>query len=111
MNKPRYQHDCDNCVFIGQYTDKFGSYDMYFCKKPIQEDGLDFSEFVLRASDYCSDYYANDMMTIYRNRHKWEQFIKYDAALVRALQLGMLDVENLVRQDEILTKYDRLGFC
>lgn len=114
MNKPRYQHDCDNCVFIDQYTDNLGSYDMYLCKKE-HEQGFDYSEFVLRASDYCSDYYVNNVMAVYRYdmnsvfmTAKNRIFIcKYQAALVRALQLGMLDVENLVKQDELLTKYER----
>lgn len=25
--KPKYQHDCDNCVFLGQHSE----YDLYYC--------------------------------------------------------------------------------
>lgn len=111
MNKPRYEHDCNNCVFIDQYTNGVESYDMYLCKKDLAKDGVDYSEFVLRFSDYGPDYFATNVMSVYRNRNK--SFLptgmmpKYEAAIARALQLGMLDVENLVRQDELYTKYER----
>lgn len=26
-DEPQYQHDCDECTFLGQY----GNYDLYFC--------------------------------------------------------------------------------
>jgi hypothetical protein len=29
MNKPKYIHDCDKCVFLGHLLDR----DIYFCKK------------------------------------------------------------------------------
>ena len=27
MGKPRYQHDCDNCRYLGEYNE----YDLYYC--------------------------------------------------------------------------------
>ena len=106
----RFEHDCDNCVFIDQYTNGVESYDMYLCKKE-PASGFDYSEFVLRFSDYGPDYFSANVMMVYSNRKKSFLLIgtmpKYEAALVRALQLGMLDVENLVRQDELYTKYER----
>ena len=29
--KPKYQHDCDDCVYLGLYIDGSGTYDLYFC--------------------------------------------------------------------------------
>lgn len=43
--KPRYIHDCDTCVFLGQYKE----YDLYFCSNEptiicrYSDDGPDYS--------------------------------------------------------------------
>lgn len=32
MTEPQYVHDCDNCIFLGQYMENDGTlYDLYFC--------------------------------------------------------------------------------
>lgn len=34
MEAPRYIHDCENCVFLGQHDE----YDLYFCKQGCDAD-------------------------------------------------------------------------
>jgi hypothetical protein len=29
--KPIYEHDCDCCTFLGNFTDEFETYDLYHC--------------------------------------------------------------------------------
>lgn len=28
---PRFKHDCESCVPLGEYTDSEGSFDLYYC--------------------------------------------------------------------------------
>ncbi len=59
--KPYWEHDCDNCEFLGGYigpqadwTDlRHGRRDMYFCARPVEPDG---GSVVDRKSDEPSDY-------------------------------------------------------
>lgn len=32
-NQPLYEHDCDRCIYLGQFEDAGIKYDLYFCKQ------------------------------------------------------------------------------
>ena len=38
MDKPIYEHDCNECTFLGNYECEGTEYDLYFCK---QNDMID----------------------------------------------------------------------
>ena len=50
---PLYEHDCDNCRFLGIFANK---YDLYICEKKPR------NEYVIRCSSESSDY--RSQMTI-----------------------------------------------
>ena len=47
MEKPRYQHDCNTCTFLGQYKE----YDLYYCPQGGGRDTV-----IGRFSDNGPDY-------------------------------------------------------
>lgn len=50
-NKPRYKHDCDGCVFLGQ----FDGYDLYYCKRSDEDmGGTVIARFGNDGSNYAS---------------------------------------------------------
>jgi hypothetical protein len=96
--KPLYEHDCDNCVLIGQYTDEYYTYDLYVCQK--EYEGHDNSELVLRYSDDGPHYFSLSAFGVYMNK---ALPIRYQAAFVRALQLGLVNVDYLIVMDQALS--------
>lgn len=93
--EPRYIHDCDNCKFIGQYKE----YDLYICKKTFS--GNCWDELVLRYDDEGSHYCSYDIFSVYTKNLP----VHYQAAFVKALQLGLVDVDALISMDEHSTNY------
>jgi hypothetical protein len=49
-NYPRYEHDCNHCVFLGQY----GEYDLYYCPQPM----IHLPTIVARFGDWGGDYHS-----------------------------------------------------
>lgn len=48
---PRFQHDCHNCIFVGNVTVNGVQSDMYFCEKNITSPTV-----IVRHSNDISDY-------------------------------------------------------
>jgi hypothetical protein len=93
--EPRYIHDCDNCKFMGRYKE----FDLYICKKTFGGECGD--DLVLRYDSVDSHYCSYDVFSAYRNNLP----IHYKAAFVKALQLGLIDVDALISKEEYLTNY------
>jgi hypothetical protein len=49
--QPRFEHDCEKCVFLGRLGLPEGYYDLYFC-----EQGRDFPTVIARFGDDGPDY-------------------------------------------------------
>lgn len=49
MEKPRYQHDCNRCVFLG----KNGEHDLYVCAKDMVIETI-IARYSSNGPDYCS---------------------------------------------------------
>jgi len=71
--EPRYIHDCDACIFLGQYK----KYDLYFCGK----GSLVSTTVILRYSDEGGDYHSGLTFTVTSGEEAYQE------ALVRALRL------------------------
>ena len=52
--KPKYKHDCDNCVFLGSHIENDQYHDLYVC--PIEDKKI--STVVARYSDYGPYYFS-----------------------------------------------------
>jgi hypothetical protein len=48
---PQYEHDCDNCVFLGQFSFKDNNYDLYTCT----DTDYDITTVIARFSDTPGD--------------------------------------------------------
>ena len=46
MDKPRFAHDCDGCLYLGQYE----QFDLYLCPR------CDEGSVIARYGDWCGDY-------------------------------------------------------
>ncbi len=51
LQKPLYQHDCNDCVYLGSNGDK----DFYFCKKSFSKNDVSL---IIRLSNKPNDYYS-----------------------------------------------------
>lgn len=86
MDPPRFEHDCQNCIFLGGYEE----YDLYFCP----QGGL--PTIIARTSSEGGDYF-----TIYPPK-EWRKSLHgmqeaLFAAGQRAIALGLTTEEELVR--------------
>ena len=54
-SKPRYVHDCDNCLFLGCYRD----FDVYWCQDSTSIDG---GSIIARNSDLGPDYQSSPVL-------------------------------------------------
>lgn len=52
--KPKYKHDCTNCVFLGPYAENNQHYDLYVCPN----DGDKISTVIARYSDDGPEYFS-----------------------------------------------------
>lgn len=68
-DKPRYDHDCTACHFLGQYK----KYDLYFCPKE--------PTVVARFSSTDQDYNSGLVFAITASRHHYRE------AVIRAMQI------------------------
>lgn len=66
--QPRYHHDCDGCIYMGQFTE----FDLWFCPSKTDETGVNsiIGRFGEDGGEYCS-YGAPDGFA------KSEEFIKH----------------------------------
>lgn len=69
--KPRFDHDCSACIFLGQYQE----YDLYFC--PAEPT------IIARYSSEGGDYGSGIVFALSDKPQK-----KYSVALIRALRTG-----------------------
>ena len=71
--EPRYAHDCDTCIFLGQYK----KYDLYYCAgEPTV---------VCRYSDKGPDYNSGLAFAVTKDI-KGNDLTHYQVALIRALR-------------------------
>lgn len=52
---PRFKHDCNSCIFLGQYNE----YDLYFCP-PHEKASKAGGSLIARDSDRGQDYTSKD---------------------------------------------------
>ncbi len=76
---PRYPHDCDHCIYLGQWEE----YDLYVCKSrnknPIEDIDTTIIGRYGEAGDYCSGIAFRDHIPCLREAFK------------RAVERGILD--------------------
>jgi hypothetical protein len=59
MTEPKFQHDCQNCQYLGTFYDL----DVYLCNRPGDvSDG----SIIARFGDYCGDYYSSPLRLFYQ---------------------------------------------
>lgn len=65
MRKPRYEHDCNRCDFLGQYKDprSGNEFDLYYCPQTKEEDIFGGSV-IARRSSKGSDYMSMSLLII-----------------------------------------------
>ena len=78
---PRYDHDCDSCVFLGSHR----LHDLYFCP----QHGI--PTIIARFSDEPSDYYSG--MSFGKNKIIEPLFAAYRKAVDRGL---ITDTKNII---------------
>jgi len=61
FKKPRFEHDCTRCVYLGQHD----SFDCWYCP-PREHDTIMGGEVVLRYSSEPAEYASFDLNTAYR---------------------------------------------
>lgn len=83
---PRYEHDCDSCVYLGQ----FEQYDLYYCHHE--------PTIVCRFSSEGPDYYSGLTFAVTSKREK------YKVVLIRALRKSP---EIKAQVIEYFEKYER----
>jgi hypothetical protein len=76
--KPLYEHDCDECTWLGEYAD----HDLYFCAK-----GGSGGSVLARASGVGSDYQSMPVVLIKQSEGSPE----LEEALERAAELALVD--------------------
>jgi hypothetical protein len=78
MTTARYQHDCEDCVFLGTYGDA----DLYFCKvRSLMPEGT----LLARHSSEPSDYWSMCPSAITENE---DLFVCNQPALIEAARLA-----------------------
>ena len=60
FKKPRFIHDCDNCLFLGQYD----QFDCWYC--PESKSSISGGSVIMRSSDDGPDYCSYDLSTAHR---------------------------------------------
>src|SRR3990167_2809320 len=87
MNKPKYQHDCDECVFLGTFQNEQDT-DLYWCG---EKKGI-LPTVIARFSDEGSDY-ASGMCfgRIHANEPSSSIGEAYRRAIARGLDVGEYD--------------------
>ncbi len=91
--RPRYQHDCNACIFLGQYKE----FDLYFCYHPESDiDTTLICRYSSEGSEYCSGLTFALNKPEARNRH-------YQEALWIALKIPAFK-EKIV---QYFSKYEK----
>ena len=83
IEKPRYEHDCSSCYFLGQYEE----YDLYYCDQTF----LNFPTVIARFGDDGPDYTSGLALATQP---------PLSEAKRRAIQMGLL------KQDTEVAKFD-----
>lgn len=80
---PRFEHDCEECIFLGRNADQHGEFDMYYCPKNRKAGGL--GSVIAREGDEDENYGS---LPVYEN-FLWRNFNDlsrvYEAARERGL--------------------------
>lgn len=83
--KPRYEHDCDNCIYVGAisyYSNEHNYADVYLC----QHDSS--YSLIVRFSDEPSDYASNDIGYMALHKRHEDDFVGY--AYEQLISTGIL---------------------
>ena len=54
IEMPHYNHDCNQCIFLGEHVEKGNVQDTYYCPKSFPFHGSLIIRFSSKGSDYIS---------------------------------------------------------
>lgn len=54
IDVPRYEHDCDSCIFLGSYAYHNQVYDLYFCNQAVFSYPTVIARYGSEGPDYTS---------------------------------------------------------
>lgn len=98
--KPTHTHDCDHCIFLGQFLIFEGSdktetiVDCYFCGPGILSPGTLIGRFGSDGPDYASsEIFASTITPEYLGK---EYNGYWNFAIIRALQMGLIKLEDII---------------
>lgn len=102
IGKPRYQHDCDRCVFLGQYE----AFDLYICplveldKEGDTEEkiGTVIARLSNRPGDYSSGCESSIMIPDGKLDYRIDTTRPLTEALCRALSSGFMPSDSLLNR-------------
>lgn len=94
-SKPRYNHDCDNCKFLGCYKE----FDVYWC---VGSQSIGGGSIILRFSDVVNEYISSPVSCVLYADEYDEVMIKVAKYLLRKGYLSLKFNEECVKKDEWL---------
>ncbi len=91
-NKPKWEHDCEDCKFLGNFNGGLHQYDLYWCSGPNNMNGTSvIGRFGSNGPEYSSllvpEAFASPLEFIEMVNSRKDYY--YKEALVRATEQGL----------------------
>lgn len=86
---PNYTHDCESCVYLGNFLQKGELYDLYFCGK----EGSGNERFVARYGNDGQDYFSYDLVGVMCHGIKYDDHWEY-SIIQRAIAADLISPKS-----------------